>query len=144
MIGYATVGSNDVEKAKSFYSEVLGLLGGKQLMEFGEQVYFGVDMSQPMLGVGKPFNKEAATAGNGTMIALSASNSDLVDAVHAKALELGAVDEGAPGKRTDNFYGAYFRDLDGNKLAVFSMGQIYVVQKPLHNGMSFMWWFRCE
>jgi len=121
MIGYATLGSNDVAKAKSFYGEVLGLLGAKQLMEFGEQVYFGVDMNHPMLGIGTPFNKEAASAGNGTMIALSASNSGLVDAVHAKALELGAVDEGAPGQRSDNFYGAYFRDLDGNKLAVFSM-----------------------
>ncbi|GAB1264633.1 VOC family protein [Aurantivibrio infirmus] len=121
MIGYATLGSNDVEKAKSFYGQVLALLGAKQLMEFGEQVYFGVDMSKPMLGVGTPFNKETATVGNGTMIALSASDSAMVDAVHAKALELGGTDEGAPGNRTDNFYGAYFRDLDGNKLAVFCM-----------------------
>jgi predicted lactoylglutathione lyase len=55
------------------------------------------------------------------MVALSAANPEQVQALHAKALQLGAQDEGAPGPRGSGFYGAYFRDLDGNKLAAYCM-----------------------
>ena len=66
---------------------------------------------------GKP-----ATVGNGMMVALAASSKEQVDAIYKKALELGGTDEGKPGPRGGNFYAAYFRDLDGNKLNAFFMG----------------------
>ena len=75
-----------------------------------------------MLGVCKPYDGKPATGGNGTMVALTAKSREIVDAVHAAALAAGGADEGAPGLRGDTFYGAYFRDLDGNKLCVFHYG----------------------
>jgi predicted lactoylglutathione lyase len=74
-----------------------------------------------MFSVMKPFDGQAATIGNGSMVAIAAADPEQVHLLHAKALALGAKDEGAPGARGDQFYGAYFRDLDGNKLAVFCM-----------------------
>lgn len=74
-----------------------------------------------MFSVMKPFNGEVATFGNGSMVALAAKNPEQVNSFHSKALSLGASDEGGPGPRGKGFYGAYFRDLDGNKLAVFCM-----------------------
>ena len=72
-----------------------------------------------MLGVIKPFDEQSATVGNGVMVALSVESRDQVDAVYQKAMALGAADEGAPGERQTGFYVGYFRDLDGNKLAVY-------------------------
>jgi catechol 2,3-dioxygenase-like lactoylglutathione lyase family enzyme len=121
MIGYTCVGTNDLDKAVSFYAELLGLLGAKPFFKTDRGVGWGVSPDKPMFSVLKPFDGQAATVGNGTMIALAAANSEQVQALHAKALALGGTDEGAPGPRGDGFYGAYFRDLDGNKLAVFCM-----------------------
>ena len=70
----------------------------------------------------KPFDKKPATVGNGVMVALEASNAAQVDALHRRALQLGAADEGAPGPRGEGFYAGYFRDLDGNKLNFFCFG----------------------
>lgn len=122
MIGYATLGSNDFEKAKSFYDAVLADLGGKRTMT--EDRFQGYASSErgPMLAICKPYDGKPATAGNGTMISLAAASRALVDKVHATALAQGATDEGAPGLRGDTFYGAYFRDPDGNKLCVFKFG----------------------
>ena len=121
MIGYATIGSNDLEKAKGFYDLVLQPLGGQRAFASDRmQGYAGPGGA--MLAVCTPYNGERAVPGNGNMVALSASSPDLVDQVHALAMKNGASDEGAPGKRMDNFYGAYFRDLDGNKVCVFKMG----------------------
>jgi len=75
-----------------------------------------------MLAVCTPYDGEAAVPGNGNMLALSSPSKELVDQVHAIAIANGAADEGAPGARSDTFYGAYFRDLDGNKVCVFKMG----------------------
>ena len=80
---------------------------------------WGISPGKPMLSVTKPFDSQPATVGNGTMVALAADNPEQVQALHAKALALGGSDEGAPGPRGHGFYGAYFRDLDGNKLAAF-------------------------
>ena len=72
-----------------------------------------------------PFDKNPATAGNGTMLSLDAGDSQNVKAVHAKAIEMGGTDEGAPGPRgTGDFYSGYFRDLDGNKLVAFCRQEI--------------------
>jgi catechol 2,3-dioxygenase-like lactoylglutathione lyase family enzyme len=127
MIGYALLGSNDMDRARTFYDALFGTIGVGRLMEFPTgAVAWGASWETPMLGITPPYNGEAATAGNGTMIALVLDERSKVDALHAKALEMGGTDEGAPGVRGEEgeqaFYGAYFRDLDGNKLCAFRVG----------------------
>jgi len=121
MIAYTIFGANDLEKALAFYDRLMAFLGGKRTMEFGSLVYYGFGRGA-MFAVGKPYDKQPATHGNGAMIALNVGSKEKVHAAHELALKLGAADEGAPGPRVGNgFYGAYFRDLDGNKLCVFTM-----------------------
>jgi predicted lactoylglutathione lyase len=122
MIGYVTLGTNDLERAAGFYDALLAELGAKRTMEMESFIAWGTGPAAPMLCVIKPFDKKKATVGNGVMVALAASGKAQVDALHRKALELGAKDEGAPGPRGDGFYAGYFRDLDGNKLNAFFMG----------------------
>jgi len=120
MIGYVTLGTNDLERAAKFYDELLAELGGKRFMEFeGAFIAWAVDPQQPGLAITKPFNKEAASVGNGVMVALAVDSPDKVDTLYKKALELGAKDEGPAGPRGDSFYAGYFRDPDGNKLNFF-------------------------
>ena len=126
MIGYVVLGTNDVARAAAFYDELLAEMGATRMMEFGERGYaWGVAMDKPMLCVMTPYDGQPATVGNGAMAALAAASHDEVDRIHKKAVELGGTDEGAPGLRAEGgegFYAAYFRDLDGNKLDVFSYG----------------------
>jgi catechol 2,3-dioxygenase-like lactoylglutathione lyase family enzyme len=123
MIGYVTLGTNELPRAKAFYDALLGEIGIRRLMEFGDRGYaWGVAMDKPALGIMQPYDGKAATAGNGTMVAIAVDSRDKVDRVHAKALALGGKDEGAVGPRGEGFYAGYFRDLDGNKLNVFCMG----------------------
>jgi len=122
MIGYATVGTNDLAKAVAFYDELLAVVGAGRMMEDDAFVAWAVAPDKPAFSVSKPFDGNAATVGNGTMIALAADSSDMVNATYAKAIELGGSDEGAPGQRSEGFYAAYFRDLDGNKLCSFYTG----------------------
>jgi predicted lactoylglutathione lyase len=119
MIGYVTLGSNDVTAAAGFYDELLAELGARRYMDMDNFILWAVNPRQPMLAVTRPHDGKAASVGNGSMVALVADSPALVDRLHQKALALNGTDEGAPGKRMDNFYAAYFRDLDGNKLAVF-------------------------
>ena len=121
MIGYTSVGTNDLDKAIAFYGELLSLLGAQPFFKSDRGVGWSVSQDKPMFSVLKPFNGEPATVGNGSMVALSAKDTEQVQAIHAKAIALGGQDEGAPGPRGTGFYGAYFRDLDGNKIAVFCM-----------------------
>ncbi|GAB2512444.1 VOC family protein [Lysobacter humi (ex Lee et al. 2017)] len=117
MIAYTTLGTNDLDRAARFYDELLAVIGAKRMMEEpGYFIAYGNSKDGAGLGITIPFNKEAATVGNGTMVALEAKDAAQVDAMHAKALELGGTCEGAPGERFPGFYAAYFRDLDGNKL----------------------------
>ena len=122
MIGYVTVGTNDLQRSAKFYDELLGVLGAKRAMEMEHFIAWAAAPNPSMVCVIKPFDKRPATIGNGVMVALAASSKEQVNAVHAKALALGGKDEGAPGPRGDGFYAGYFRDLDGNKLNVFFMG----------------------
>lgn len=127
MIGYVTVGSNDLEKARGFYDALMPTIGAGRIMEFGENfTMYGTGMNRPALAICRPYDGNLATVGNGTMAAIACESRASVDAVHAKAMELGGTDEGPPGLRGDEgpsaFYGAYFRDLDGNKLAAFCIG----------------------
>ncbi|APG61782.1 glyoxalase [Sphingorhabdus lutea] len=128
MIGYITLGTNDIERARAFYSDVLGELGAKELMRFELNGFtmYGPDFEQPSLAVTLPFNGAPHQVGNGQMAGLIMQNRAMVDKMHAKVLSLGGADEGAPGIRGEEgdmaFYGAYCRDLDGNKLCFFAIG----------------------
>lgn len=121
MIGYVTLGSNDIAKAADFYDQLLSIIGATRFMESEKFIAWSVSPKSPALSVTTPFDGNAATVGNGVMVALVVDSHEKVDALHAKALELGGADEGAPGPRGDGFYAAYFRDLDGNKLNAFCM-----------------------
>jgi catechol 2,3-dioxygenase-like lactoylglutathione lyase family enzyme len=122
MIGYVTLGTNDLPRAVAFYDTLLAGLGAKRLWESDRGVAWGTAMDKPSLGVMKPFDGKPATVGNGVMAALVVDSREKVDRLYRKALELGAADEGAAGPRGDGFYAGYFRDLDGNKLNVFCFG----------------------
>jgi catechol 2,3-dioxygenase-like lactoylglutathione lyase family enzyme len=127
MIGYSMFGSNDLPKSFAFYDAVMASVGINRLMEFPTgAVAWGTNWTAPMVAIGPPYDGQAATAGNGAMIALVLDTRAKVDAMHAAALAAGGADEGAPGVRGDEgpqaFYGAYFRDLDGNKLCAFRVG----------------------
>jgi catechol 2,3-dioxygenase-like lactoylglutathione lyase family enzyme len=117
------LGSNDLPKALAFYDELMPVIGAGRVMGGEKFQVYGI--GAPALGICMPFDGNPATPGNGTMIALAAASQDAVAALHAKALELGGTDEGAPGYRggaESGFYAAYFRDLDGNKLCAFKIG----------------------
>jgi predicted lactoylglutathione lyase len=114
-------GSNDIEKAKSFYDAVMPTLGLKPLYEHGSggRIY-GTENGVPLLSIVRPFNGSAATAGNGSMASLMCDSRDQVSAIHAKALEQGGTCDGPPGPRggdDSGIFAAYFRDLDGNKIS---------------------------
>ncbi|MBW1684577.1 MAG: VOC family protein [Deltaproteobacteria bacterium] len=122
MIGYVTLGTNDIERASDFYDQLLAELGAKRILQTETFIAWATSPQGPALSVTKPFDGNAATIGNGVMVALAMDSSDKVDTLYRKAIELGATDEGAPGPRGDNFYAGYFRDPDGNKLNAFFMG----------------------
>ena len=121
MIGYATLGTNDLPRAARFYDALLGEMGARRFMEFDTFIAWSVAPDAPSLAVTKPFDGNPATVGNGMMIALAADSPEMVDRLYRKALELGGTDEGPAGPRGDNFYAGYFRDPDGNKLSFFCM-----------------------
>lgn len=123
MIGYVTLGTNDFPRATAFYDALMAGLGKVRVMEGEGFVAWGTDLRHPGLCVTIPYDRQAATAGNGTMVALALRSQEEVDAFHARALALGGSDEGAPGERRGGFYAAYVRDLDGNKLCAFCMLQ---------------------
>ncbi len=129
MIGYVTVGTNDIDKARAFYASLLSTIGAKELMRIDQPNAFTLyapSLGKPGVAVVNPHDGKMASAGNGMMVALVVESRDKVDALHAKALELGGTCEGKPGLRGPEgpqaFYGAYFRDLDGNKLCAFRVG----------------------
>ncbi|OYY67771.1 VOC family protein [Sphingomonas sp. 28-63-12] len=127
MIGYATIGTNDLERARGFYDALSAVIGAKRLMEMEHGfTMYGTGFGQAAICVTPPHDGQAATPGNGAMIAIVVDERAKVDALHAKAVALGGSCEGPPGVRGDEgpqaFYGAYFRDLDGNKLCAFRVG----------------------
>ena len=122
MIGYVTLGTDNIARAAAFYDALLATLGAKRFMESDSFIAWGTSATQPSLAVIRPHNGQPASVGNGGMVALVVQTPAQVDALYNKAIELGATDEGAPGPRgTSGFYAGYFRDLDGHKLNVFRM-----------------------
>jgi predicted lactoylglutathione lyase len=122
MIGYVTLGTNDLERAAQFYDQLLKEIGASRFMETDGFIAWTISPDKPALSVTKAYDGKPATVGNGVMVALAMRSPEQVDAFYQKAIELGATDEGAPGPRGDGFYAGYFRDLDGNKLNAFFMG----------------------
>jgi catechol 2,3-dioxygenase-like lactoylglutathione lyase family enzyme len=121
MIGYATLGTNRFDEAARFYDDLFAVIGAGRVFESERFIAWGTSMTSPAVSIAIPYDGKPATVGNGVMIALVMDAPEKVDAVHAKALELGGTDEGAPGPRGEQFYAGYFRDLDGNKLNAFCM-----------------------
>lgn len=122
MIGYSTIGTNDMERATAFYDALLGEMGAQRAWD--SDGFKAWSAGGAALAIAKPFDGNEATVGNGVMVAFAAPDRETVDKMHAKALELGATDEGAPGPRGSDdspFYAGYFRDLDGNKLNFYHL-----------------------
>ena len=127
MIGYVTVGVDDVQKAERFYSAFLQRLG-YQLEVSAEGLSYSIpaapDQSHesPDFYVKPPFNGKSASVGNGTMVAFRVATQQKVRELHAAALAAGGSNEGDPGFRaaySANFYVGYLRDSQGNKVALF-------------------------
>ena len=121
MIGYLTVGTNDLPRATAFYDKLFEAIGGTRLMEQPRGIIWSFGPTCAAFGVMTPYDGKPATIGNGSMVGLSMNSKARVNEMHRLALSLGATDEGAPGQRDDMFYASYFRDLDGNKICLFFM-----------------------
>jgi catechol 2,3-dioxygenase-like lactoylglutathione lyase family enzyme len=121
MIGYVTLGTNDLPRAVAFYDRLFESIGGSRILEQERSVAWGFGPTAAAFGVIRPFDGKPATVGNGVMVSLAMTTPAKVDTLYRLALSLGATDEGAPGERGDRIYAAYFRDLDGNKLMIFFM-----------------------
>lgn len=122
MIGYVTLGTNDLERAAIFYDAIAKERGTGRMMEWPGAIAWGTPGGGAGIGLTKPFNGEAASVGNGVMVALECKDKDQIQRVYDIALANGGKCEGPPGARSETFYAAYFRDPDGNKLNAFIMG----------------------
>lgn len=122
MLSHVHIGIRDFDRALAFYAAVLAALGWRPAFVGPERPWAGwkpAGDDRPLFLIGAPYDGQPATAGNGQMVALLAPSRQAVDAFHATALAHGATDDGAPGLRPEyhpNYYGAYVRDPDGNKL----------------------------
>ncbi|MEO0916158.1 MAG: VOC family protein [Pseudomonadota bacterium] len=124
-LNYVTLGSNDVPKARVFFDAVLPAIGGTLKAEIMPHAFCYELRDGGRIWILSPFNREVAEPGNGIMIGLSCENRAEVEAAHRIALLNGGQNEGDPGPRPmygPDFYGAYVRDLDGNKLSFVFLG----------------------
>ncbi len=119
MIGYVTLGTNDLARGARFYDAIAAELGVGRMMQTDRYIAWGKPGGGAGIGLTLPFDGKPATLGNGVMVAFEARDRAQVERIHRLALSLGGQDEGAPGLRAEGFYAAYFRDLDGNKLNAF-------------------------
>lgn len=119
MIGYATLGTNDLEKANKFYDELFAEIGIGRVSTYDRMTVWGDANGMGMFSVIEPFDEEPATVGNGTMMAIKLASLEEIRKLHAKALSLGATDEGEPSFRANNMSFGYIRDLEGHKLCFY-------------------------
>ena len=122
MIGYVTLGTNDLQRAAKFYDTLAAEMGVPRMMEFDGFIAWGIPDGGAGIGLTRPYDGNPATVGNGVMVALEAKDKEQVHRLHEIALANGGTCEGPPGPRGDSFYAGYFRDPDGNKLNAFVMG----------------------
>lgn len=123
MLSHIHIGTADLDQAVMFYSDVLGILGPRLKFKDTDRGWAGWigDADRPLFLVGRPENAKCHHSGNGQMIAFLAKSRSEVDLSYETALRSGAADEGRPGLRPEyhaHYYGAYFRNLDGNKICV--------------------------
>jgi len=121
MLGYATIGVSDMDRAVAFYDALLAEVGAKQLFGMDRIKFYGSSPNGAMLAICIPYDEGEHNCGNGNMLAIPGGSREGVDKLYAKAIELGATCDGEPGERMPVFYGAYVHDLDGNKLCFFEM-----------------------
>jgi catechol 2,3-dioxygenase-like lactoylglutathione lyase family enzyme len=122
MIGYVTLGTNDLQKSAKLYDAIAAEMGVGRMMDFESFIAWGTIGGAAGVALTKPHDGNAASVGNGVMVALEAKDKEQVQRIYDIALAHGGSDAGAPGPRGEGFYAAYFRDLDGNKLNAFTMG----------------------
>ena len=123
MLSYSTIGVNDLEKSETFYNELLAPLGAKTLIKNERIIFFGKSKEELILAICIPYNEKEQNCGNGNMLAISPGSKEKCDEMYNRAIALGATCDGAPGQRIpDVFYGAYFRDFDGNKIVFNHFG----------------------
>ena len=122
MIGYVTLGTNDLVRATVFYDAIAAELGTGRMFEWENAIAWGKPGGGAGIGLTAPFDGQPATVGNGVMVAFEAKDREQVARLHQIALANGGSCEGLPGERGEGFYAAYFRDADGNKLNAFLMG----------------------
>ncbi len=122
MIGYVTLGTSDLPRAAKFYDAIAAELETPRMMEFETFIAWGKPDGAAGIAVTKPFDGNAASVGNGVMVALEAKDKAQVHRLYDIAIAEGGTCEGPPGPRGEGFYAGYFRDLDGNKLNAFVMG----------------------
>lgn len=121
MIGYVTLGTNDLQRAAKFYDAIAAELETPRMMEFDTFIAWGKQGGGAGIGLTKPYDGNTATVGNGVMVALEAKDEAQVQRLYDIALANGGSCEGPPGPRGEGFYAGYFRDPDGNKLNAFLM-----------------------
>ena len=115
MISYLMIGSNRLREAIAFYEALMPRMGAAKVYATETQVAWGWGIGTPMLIVTRPFDQQAATVGNGSMVAFDVDSPEQVNTLHAAVLALGGTTAGDPGPRGEHIYAAYWRDLDGNK-----------------------------
>jgi predicted lactoylglutathione lyase len=120
LVGYVTLGSNDLARAGDFYDAIVEPIGARRIFETPTSIVWSTPSGSD-LDLTKPHDGRPAAVGNGVMVALQCADKAQVDRIHEIAMSLGAKDEGGPGDRGSGFYAAYFRDPDGNKLNAFVM-----------------------
>jgi catechol 2,3-dioxygenase-like lactoylglutathione lyase family enzyme len=124
MFSHTMLGLCDLQRAVDFYAPVLAELGLRLYINDADEKWAAwqpAGAQRPLFIIGVPYNKGSPHPGNGTMVALAAPSRDQVDRAYALAMAAGGQDEGRPGLRAHyhaDYYGAYFRDLDGNKICV--------------------------
>jgi catechol 2,3-dioxygenase-like lactoylglutathione lyase family enzyme len=124
MLSHVYIGITDFERAFAFYSAIMSEINCLLKFHEPEAVWAGwkpLNADRPLFLIGAPYDRQPATSGNGHMVAVLAPSREAVDRCHATAIAAGAKCEGPPGLRPHyhpNYYGAYFRDPDGNKIGV--------------------------
>ncbi len=119
-LNYVMIGSNDVAKARTYYDAVFAKIGGKVVAEYMPYAVCYELRGGGRVWVSSPFDQKTATVGNGAMVGLLCQSEAEVRDAHSTALENGGTNEGDPGARPQygpDFFGAYARDLDGNKMS---------------------------
>lgn len=120
MISHLTLGTNNIEQAEAFYSQILNVCNSEQIYKSDTVIFYQFPGSFTKLSITKPHDGKSAHSGNGTMLALKLEGKEKVEQMYNLAIKLGAMCEGQPGPRNGGaYFGAYFRDLDGNKIAAF-------------------------